>query len=35
MKKLYEQFNDIIIVDSTFKTNRFNMPLVIVIGISP
>ena len=33
MFKLSEYFLDIIIVDMTYKRNRFNLPLVNIIGI--
>jgi len=33
MLKLSEYFLDIIIVDTTYKRNRFNLPLANVIGI--
>ena len=34
MQKLYQLFNDVILIDSTYKTNKFNMPLLILTGIS-
>ena len=33
MLKLSEKFLDIIIIDATYKKNRFNLPLVNIIGI--
>lgn len=33
MQQLYNDFNDVIIIDSTLKKNWFNMPLVIFGGI--
>ncbi len=34
MKKLYQVFNDVVLIDSTYKTNRFRMPLLLVAGVS-
>lgn len=34
MKTLLEFFNDVIVIDTTHKTNRFNMPLMDVIIIN-
>ena len=34
MKDLYIRFFDVILVDSTYKTNRFNMPLIVFCGIN-
>lgn len=33
MKQQYSLHNKVIIVDSTFKTNRFNLPLILLVGI--
>ena len=33
MLSLYEQYNDMIILDTTFGLNRFNMPLLTIAGI--
>ena len=33
-KKNYKLYNEILIVDSTMKTNRFNMALINFIGIN-
>lgn len=33
MKQSYKDYHDILILDTTFKTNRFNMPLVLIVGI--
>jgi hypothetical protein len=30
----YRKFNDVVLIDSTFKTNRFGMPLVLLSGIT-
>ena len=35
MKKLYLVYNDVILIDATYKTNKFRMPLLVVAGISP
>lgn len=34
MKNLYKNFNDVVLIDSTYKTNRFRMPLLVVTGIN-
>ena len=34
MRKLYESFNDVVLVDTTFGTNRFKMPLLVISGIN-
>jgi len=34
MKNLYKKFNDVILIDNTYKTNRFRMPLLVLAGIS-
>jgi len=34
MKKIAEIFSDVIIVDTTHKTNRFNMPLLDIVVIN-
>lgn len=34
MKKNYTQYHDVVIIDSTFKTNRFNMVLVLIVGVN-
>jgi len=34
MKNLYDMFNDVILVDTTYKTNRFRMPLMVIAGIN-
>ncbi len=33
MRQLYVAHNKIILIDATFKTNVFNMPLVLIAGI--
>ena len=33
MKKLYTKFNDIILIDSTYRTNRYNLPLFVIAAI--
>jgi len=33
MEGLAAAYSDVVIMDTTFKTNRFNMPLVVLIGI--
>jgi zinc finger SWIM domain-containing protein 3 len=32
-KGKYEEYNDVIEIDATYKTNRFGMPLVLVTGL--
>ena len=34
MKNLYIKYNDVILVDSTYKTNKYKMPLLIFAGIN-
>lgn len=34
MASLYNLFNDVVLVDTTYKTNRFRMPLLVVAGIN-
>jgi hypothetical protein len=34
-RKLFDQNPELLIVDSTYKTNRFNMPLLNMVGITP
>jgi len=34
MKKLYSNFNDILLIDSTYRTNRYKMPLLIFAALS-
>jgi zinc finger SWIM domain-containing protein 3 len=34
MKKVYKKFNDVIIVDAIYKTNKHDMPLVIFSGVT-
>jgi len=34
MSQLYNLFNDVVLVDTTYKTNRFRMPLLVIAGIN-
>jgi len=34
MKLLYKKFNDIILIDSTYKTNKYKLPLLVFAGIN-
>jgi len=34
MKNLYSIYNDVILIDTTYKSNKFRMPLLVVAGIS-
>ena len=34
MKKLYSKFNDVLLIDSTYRTNRYKMPLVIFAALN-
>jgi len=34
MKHLYKKFNDIILMDSTYRTNKYKLPLYIIAGIN-
>jgi len=33
MEQIYHHFNDVLIIDTTFKKNRFNMPLINFVSI--
>ncbi|CAI2385530.1 unnamed protein product [Moneuplotes crassus] len=33
MRKLYEQYHDVIFMDATYKTNKHDMPLTVITGI--
>jgi len=34
MKSLFQSFHDVVLIDSTYKTNKFRMPLLVIAGIS-
>ena len=34
MKLLYSDFNDVILLDSTYRTNKYRMSLIVVAGIN-
>lgn len=34
MRYLYMLFHDMVLIDSTYRTNKFNMPLLIIAGIN-
>ena len=34
MKKLYSAFNDIILIDSTYRTNKYKLPLIVLAAIN-
>jgi len=33
MKQAYSRFNDVILIDTTYNTNRYKMPLIVVGGV--
>lgn len=33
MREIYDKYNDVILIDSTLKKNRFNMPVILIICI--
>lgn len=34
MKKLYSNFKDVVLLDSTYRTNKYKMPLLVVAGLN-
>lgn len=34
MKQLYQRFYDVILVDSTYRTNKYSLPLLVFAGIN-
>lgn len=34
MKNLYTLFDDVVLIDSTYRTNKFNMPLLVLAGVN-
>ena len=34
MRLSYQRYSDVVILDTTFKTNRFGLPLVLMAGIN-
>ena len=34
MRTLYQKFNDIVLLDSTYRTNKYRLPLFIIAGIN-
>lgn len=34
MKKLYSSFNDVLLIDSTYRSNKYKLPLLILAGIN-
>lgn len=33
MKSLYQKYNDVVLIDSTYKTNKYKMPLLVFAAI--
>jgi len=34
MKSLYQKYNDVVLIDSTYKTNKYKMPLLVFAAIN-
>ena len=34
MKKIYQKFNDVVIIDAIYRTNKHDMPLVVFSGVT-
>lgn len=34
MKKIYKKFNDVVIIDAIYRTNKHDMPLVVFSGVT-
>jgi len=34
MKNMYQKYNDVVLVDSTYKTNKYKMPLLVFGAIN-